>query len=231
MPNIARLTIRYPIYGWILILLCLGGGIHGVMNVSRLEDPNFPMTWAYVITAYPGASAEEVEYEVTDRIEDSLQELPYVAKLVSKSVPGRSEILVELNEDIDESESPQIYDELRRRVSEAQMLLPPGAGTPLVEDDFSDIYGILYAITAKGYSAAQIHDIAKAISTKIKSIPNVAKIDTRGVPFEAVYIELDHARLTNFGLSIEDLGRRIWSENQVVPAGSTLFDGRRLRIT
>ena len=60
MPNLARLTIRYPIYGWILILLCLVGGMHGVQNVSRLEDPNFPMTWAYVITTYPGASAEEV---------------------------------------------------------------------------------------------------------------------------------------------------------------------------
>ena len=230
MPNLARLTIRYPIYGWILILLCLVGGMHGVENVSRLEDPNFPMTWAYVITTYPGASAEEVEFEVTDRIEDSLQELPYVDKLVSKSVPGRSEILLEMREEVSESESPQIYDELRRRVSEAQMLLPPGAGTPLVEDDFSDIYGILYAIKARGYTEAEIHDMAKAISTKIKSIPNVAKIDTRGVPYEAVYIELNHARLTNFGLSIEDLGRRIWAENQVAPAGSALFDGRRLRV-
>ena len=230
MPNLARLIIRRPIYGWILLLLCLFGGIHGVQNVSRLEDPNFPMTWAYVITTYPGASAEEVEFEVTDRIEDSLQELPYVDRLVSKSVPGRSEILVEMREEIDADESPQVYDELRRRVSEAHMLLPPGAGPPLVEDDFNDIYGILYAITADGYTEAEIHDMAKAISTKIKTIPDVAKIDTRGVPYEAVYIELDHARLTNFGLSIEDLGRRIGTENQVVPAGSTLFEGRRLRI-
>jgi len=231
MPNLARLTIRHPIYGWILILVCLFGGIHGVQNVSRLEDPNFPMTWAYVITSYPGASAEEVELEVTDRVEDSLQELPYVDMLVSKSVPGRSEVLVQMLEDIDADESPQVYDELRRRVSEAQMLLPPGADTPLVEDDFGDIYGILYAVTAEGYSEAEIHDMAKAISTKIKKVPNVAKIDTRGVPYEAVYIELDHARLTNFGLSVEDLGRRIWTENQVIPAGSTMLDGRRLRIT
>lgn len=228
--NPARLTLRYPIYGWILILLCLFGGIHGIENVSRLEDPYFPLTWAYIITTYPGASAEEVEQEVTDRIEDSLQELPYVDTLVSKSVPGRSEIQVEMLEDIDASESPQVYDELRRRVSEAQALLPPGAGVPLVEDDFGDIYGMLYAVTATGYSEAEIHDMAKSITTRIKSVPNVAKIDTRGVPHEAVYVELDHARLTNLGQSIEDLGRKIWSENQVVPAGSAMFDGRRLRI-
>ena len=228
--NPARLTLRYPIYGWILILLCLFGGVHGIQNVSRLEDPVFPLTWAYIITTYPGASAEEVEQEVTDRIEDSLQELPYVDTLVSKSVPGRSEIQVEMREEIDASESPQVYDELRRRVSEAQSLLPPGAGVPLVEDDFGDIYGMLFAVTATGYSEAEIHDMAKSISTRIKSVPNVAKIDTRGVPYEAVYVELDHSRLTNFGLSIEDLGRKIWSENQVVPAGSAMFDGRRLRI-
>ena len=230
MPNLARLTIRYPIYGWILILLCLVGGMHGVENVSRLEDPEFPMNWAYVITNYPGASAEEVELEVTDRIEDSLQELAYIEKLESKSVPGRSEIMIEMLEEIGESEVQQIYDELRRRVFEASALLPPGAETPLVEDDFGDIYGILYAIKADGYNEAEMHDMAKAISTKIKSVQNVAKVDTRGVPYEAVYIEVDHARLNNFGLSIEDLGKRIWTENQVVPAGSTLFDGRRLRI-
>ena len=231
MPNLARLTIRYPIYGWILIMLCLVGGIHGVQNVSRLEDPVFPFTWAYVITSYPGASAEEVELEVTNRIEDSLQELPYVETLVSKSVPGRSEIQVEMLEDVGADEAQQIYDELRRRVSEAQMSLPPGAGVPLVEDDFGDIYGILYAVTAAGYSESEQQDMARTISTRLKSIRNVAKIDTRGVPYEAVYVELDHARLTNFGLSIEDLGRRIWSENQVIPAGSALFDGRRLRIS
>ena len=174
-------------------------------NVSRLEDPEFPMNWAYVITNYPGASAEEVELEVNDRIEDSLQELAYIEKLESKSVPGRSEIMIEMLEEIGESEVQQVYDELRRRVSEAKALLPPGAETPLVEDDFGDIYGILYAIKAEGYTEAEMHDMAKAISTKIKSVENVAKVDTRGVPYEAVYIEVDHARLTNFGFSIEDL--------------------------
>ena len=82
----------------ILILVCLVGGIHGIQNVPRLEDPEFPIKMAYIITTYPGASAEEVEHEVTDRIEDALQELSYIEKLESKSVPGRSEIMIELLE-------------------------------------------------------------------------------------------------------------------------------------
>ena len=230
MPNLARLTVNNPLYGWVLILVCLVGGLHGIQNVSRLEDPAFPIKMAYIITTYPGASAGEVELEVTDRIEDALQELPYIDFMESKSVPGRSEIEVRLLEYIGEEETPQVFDELRRRVSEATMRLPPGANTPIVEDDFGDVYGILYTVSAPDYSPAEIQDLVKEITTQLKLVPSVAKVLNMGAPYEAVYLELDHAKLTRFGLSIEDLGRNIWAENQVVDAGSTLFDGRRLRI-
>ena len=83
---------------------------------------------------------------------------------------------------------------------------------------------------APDYSAAEVGDMAKYITTQLKLVPSVAKVMNMGAPYEAVYLELDHAKLTRFGLSIEDLGRSIWAENQVVEAGSTLFDGRRLRI-
>lgn len=230
MLNLARLTVNNPLYGWILILVCLVGGVHGIQNVPRLEDPEFPIKMAYIITTYPGASAEEVEHEVTDRIEDALQELSYIDKLESKSVPGRSEIMIELLEEFSQEETAQVFDEVRRRVSEAAMRLPPGVNTPLVEDDFGDVFGILYAVAAPDYTEAEVHDMAKHISTQLKHVPAVAKVTTMGVPYEAVYVEMDHSKLTRFGLSIEDLGRGIWSENQVVPAGSTMFDGRRLRI-
>jgi multidrug efflux pump subunit AcrB len=230
MTNLAQFVVNRPIYGWILALVCLFGGIHGIDNIGRLEDPDFPVKHAYIITTYPGASAEEVEQEVTDTIEDALQELPSILRLKSKSVPGRSEIQVELLEEFGESDTPQAYDEMRRRVSEAQMRLPPGVDTPLVEDDFGDIYGILYAVKAPGYSDAELHDIAKEFSTQLKLVPNVAKVSTSGLPFEAIYIEIDEDRLTRLGLSIDDIAGKIHLENQVVGAGSTLFDGRRLRI-
>ena len=230
MMNLAQFVVNRPIYGWILALACLFGGFHGIENVGRLEDPDFPISWAYIITTYPGASAEEVEQEVTDKIENALQELPSILRLVSKSVPGRSEIQVELREEFGVDETAQIYDELRRRVSEAQMRLPPGVDTPLVEDDFGDIYGILYAVKAPDYSDAELHDIAKELSKQLKLVPNVAKVSTNGLPFEAIYIEIDEDRLTRLGLSIDDIAGKIFFENQVVGAGSALFDGRRLRI-
>ena len=230
MNNLARFTVANPLYGWILMLACLVGGIHGIQNIGRLEDPNFPIKMAYIITTYPGASAEEVEMEVTDRIEASLQELPQIDFFESKSVPGRSEIEVRLQEHFGEEETQQVFDELRRRVGEAEMWMPPGVDTPLVEDDFADVYGILYSATAEGYTNAELQDMAKDVGNQLKLVDGVAKVGVRGLLQEAIYVEFDDQRLTTLGISIDDIAQRIWAENQVVGAGSTKFDGRRLRI-
>ena len=123
--------IERPLYVVILMLACVWGGYWGMNNIGRLEDPPFPMAWAYIITPYPGASAQEVEQEVTDVVETALQELPYLQQMKSKSVPGRSEIQIEIDERLDSSEIPQVWDEMRRRVSEARAYLPPGAMEPL----------------------------------------------------------------------------------------------------
>ena len=90
--KIAEWAIEHPIYPWIVALICLLGGLWGIFDVGRLEDPPFPMNYAYVVTTYPGASAQEVAHEVTDVIEAALQELPYLDQMISKSVPGRSEV-------------------------------------------------------------------------------------------------------------------------------------------
>ncbi len=230
MRNIAQLAIERPLYTWMLILACFFGGLYGIETVGRLEDPVFPIKNAYIITTYPGASAVEVEQEITDVIEAALQELPYLDFMTSKSVPGRSEVQVELLEHFGAAEIPQIWDELRRRVSEAAGRLPPGAGVPLVEDDFGDVYGILYAISAPDYSPADIHDISRHIATGIKQVSGVAKVHTAGEPHEAIYVEIDHERLVSLGLPLDAVFSSISRENQIVEAGSVAYGERRIRI-
>ncbi len=230
MNDLARVSIDRPLYPWILVLACLAGGLWGIDRVGQLEDPEFPLSIAYVITAYPGASAAEVEQEVTDVIEDALQEVPYIKFITSKSVPGRSEIQVELLEEYDWNQVPQIWDELRRRVAEGAARLPPGAGTPLVEDDFSDVFGIYYAVAAPGYTPAEIFDISRQIATSLKLVPGVAKVSTAGEPQEAVFVELDHERLVRLGLPVEAVFESIAQESQVSGAGSVAYGDRRLRI-
>jgi multidrug efflux pump subunit AcrB len=97
-------------------------------------------------------------------------------------MPGRSEVQIEVREEFDEDDVPQIWDELRRRVSEAAMRIPPGASPPFVEDDFGDVYGVLYAISAPGYNEAEIRDMARQLSTPLNRVDGVAKVGTAGVP-------------------------------------------------
>ena len=228
--NIARFSIERPLYPWLLILGCLIGGTVGIDQVGRLEDPSFPVKVALILTEYPGASAREVEEEITDVIEAALQELPYVEEMLSKSMAGRSEVQVEIQEQYNARETEQIYDELRRRVGEAESQMPPGAKESLVEDDYGDVFGILYAITASGYAAAEIQDMSRRIITVLKSLPGVAKVQAAGEPQEAIFVEVDQTRLGRLGLPMDALFSGIGSENQITPAGSVAFDGRRLRV-
>ena len=230
MQNIARAAIEHPLYPWMLALACFFGGVWGIDTVGRLEDPAFPIKTVLIVTTYDGASAAEVEQEVTDVIEASLQELPYLKFIESKSVAGRSEVQVQLQEQFGGDDTPQIFDELRRRIREAELRLPPGTGTPMVEDDFGDIFGLMYAVSTPDYSAGEIRDISRQISTALKAVPRVAKVQTAGEPFEAIFVEIDHSRLTRLGLPIEAVFSSIAVENQVIPAGSIAFEGRRLRI-
>ncbi|MGE0624928.1 MAG: efflux RND transporter permease subunit [Pseudomonadales bacterium] len=231
MSNIARLSIEHPLYPWLIMLACLLGGLWGIDAVGRLEDPRFPLKHAYIVTPYPGASAAETELEVTDVIEAALQELPYLDKLTSKSLAGRSEVQVEIQEQYGEDDVQQIWDELRRRVDEAATRLPPGALTPIVEDDFGDVYGILYAVTAEGYTEAEIRDMARFLETGLNTVDHVAKVATAGVPEEAIFVELDHERLVRLGLPLDAVFQSIGAENRVVPAGSVEYGDRRLRVT
>ena len=230
MQDIARLSIERPLYSWMLVLACVVGGVVGIDTVGRLEDPSFPLMYVYVITPYEGASAVEVEQEVTDPIESALQELPYIEKITSKSISGRSEIMVEIQEEYSGDDTAQIFDELRRRVSEASLRVPPGVGPTIVEDDFGDIYGVMYAVSAEDYSPDEIRDIARQLSTELKSVEHVAKVQVAGIPREAVYVELDSRKFARLGLPIDSLLSRFVVENQVFSSGSFVSGSRRLRI-
>ncbi len=230
MRNIARLSIERPVYPWLLILTCAVGGLVGLREVGRLEDPPFPIKTVLVVTEYPGASAEEVEQEVTDALEAALQELPQGDEILSKSLPGRSEIQVEIQEQYGSEDTPQIFDELRRRVREATARLPPGAGEPIVEDDFGDVYGILYAVTAPGYAPSDIHDMSRRLANGLRGVPGVAKVATAGEPHEAIHVEVDHLRLGRLGVPVDQLIASVAAENQVMPPSSLAFEGRRLLL-
>ncbi|NOR81791.1 MAG: AcrB/AcrD/AcrF family protein, partial [Methyloprofundus sp.] len=228
--DIARNAIERPVNTWLLVLLCFIGGLWGLESVGRLEDPAFTIKQALVVTSYPGATALEVEQEVTELLESTIQQLPQLKKITSKSKPGVSEITVEVKDTYDKHTMPQVWDELRRKVSDAQKGLPHGTHPSIVNDDFGDVYGIFYAITAPGFSYKEILDISTFLRRELLTVPNVAKVETAGERKETIYIEISSQRIARLGLSTQEVIAMVQSENTITDAGAITIDGRRIRI-
>lgn len=129
-------------------------------STRSLEDPKFTIKQAMVITPYPGASAQQVEEEVTYKLENAIQELSYVDHVKSISKPGLSQITVEMKSIYREEHLHQIWDELRRKINDTKGQLPPGTSEPIIRDDFADVYGVMMAITGPDYSYKDIEHYA-----------------------------------------------------------------------
>lgn len=228
--SLARISIEKPVLTWLVILFCLLGGAQGFFNVGRLEDPSFTIKEAIIFTPYPGATAEEVEQEVTEHLEIAIQQMGQVDEIRSESSPGMSEIHVEIADTYDGSEMPAVWTELRAKIRDAVSGLPPGAGAPIVFDDFGDTYGIFYAVTAEGYSDGRIRDVARMLRRELLTVENVAKVAIEGEPEERIYIEMPQENLARLGLSYEGLLAALGRENTVVSAGSSPLDERYVRI-
>ena len=228
--SLARLSIEKPVLTWIVILFCVLGGMHGFFNVGRLEDPAFTIKEAIVFTPYPGANAEEVEQEVTERLEIAIQQLAEVVEIRSESSPGMSEIQVTIDDTINSADLPDVWTKLRARIRDTVPMLPPGAANPRVYDDFGDTYGIFYAVTAEGFSDDMIREIARTLRRELLVVDGVAKVSVDGEPDERIYIDIPQDNLVQLGLSYESLLQAIGRENSVVVSGSTPLGGRYIRL-
>ncbi|MCE8034442.1 efflux RND transporter permease subunit [Billgrantia tianxiuensis] len=228
--DIAKSSIERPVVTWLIVVICLVGGIWGFNNLGKLEDPSFTIPNAIINTPYPGATAQEVEEEVTERLEMAIQELQQIDVIESLSMPGRSEIEVEVASTYRSHQLPQIWDELRRKINDTQAALPEGASPSQVNDDFGEVYGIFYAVTAPGYSESEIRDVSRFLQREILTVPNVARVATAGEREEAIYIEIPNERLTTLGIPVDHVINTIQTENQVADAGSMRIGDDHVRI-
>ena len=223
--QIARTAIERPLYTWLLILFCLFGGIAGYVGVGKLEDPVFTLKSALVITPYPGATADEVAAEVSEVLEAELQQMDEVRFITSTNRPGVSIVEVEVQDIYDGGDLPQIWDDLRDRVADAQPALPPGALPPTVNDSFGDVYGLLYAVSAPGYSDADIRDMATFLRREMLTVDGVANAELRGLPEEAIFVEPSNAALADLGVPPDAIFGAVAGADGITPTG-TLGMGR-----
>ena len=217
--NIAQFFIERRVITLVLTVVMLGAGLVAYQGLSRLEDPEFTIKEALVITPYPGASAAEVEEEVSDRLEKAVQKMGQLKRVVSKSDRGLSTLTVTIKDKFNKATLPQVWDELRRKIDDAQRELPPGTGPSLVVDDYGDVYGIFIAITGDGYSYAELKEVVDMLRRELLLVQDVGKIDTFGERTEAIYVELNRDRMSQLGVSPEAIIDELRQKNLVANAG------------
>jgi multidrug efflux pump subunit AcrB len=211
-------------------VLLVVAGVASYVSLGKLEDPDFSVKRALIVTQYPGASPEEVELEVTDRIEKALQELTQLERIYSESRAGVSIVRVDIQSRYWSQELPQIWDELRKKIRDIEGDFPPGVQEPTIGDDYGFVYGFVLALTGDGFSEKQLEDYAKFLKKDLSLVPGVSRIDLWGDRDKAIYIDVTEAQLAEVGLSPQSFVNTLGDQNMVVDAGHVDVDGRRLRV-
>ncbi|MCX3311598.1 efflux RND transporter permease subunit [Pantoea vagans] len=219
-----------PIRIWMVILLLGVGGIYALLNIGRLEDPLFTIKSAVIVTHYPGASAQQVEEEVTLPLENALQRLPSLDNVTSISGNGLSQITVNIHTRYLADQLPQIWDELRRRVGDAARQFPPGVQAPLVNDDFGDVYGYFFVIHGKNFTNSELRNYADQLRRDLVLVPGVAKVAVAGVEQEEVRIALSASKMTAYGMTPQRIADLLNRNNSVASAGTLRVDSESIRF-
>jgi multidrug efflux pump subunit AcrB len=217
--KIADYAIDHRTTTLVLTAVLLFGGISSFQGLARLEDPEFTIKEALVITPYPGATAAQVEEEVSDKIETAVQQLGQLKEVESKSDRGLSTVTVRIKDKYTKLALPQVWDELRRKVGDVQGQLPPGAGPSIVNDDYADVWGVFVAITGPEFSYAELKEVAKFLRKELLLVQDVAKIDFWGTRTEAVYVEPGRERMSQLGIRPNTISDQLRGKNIVSDSG------------
>ena len=214
-----------------LVVMLVAGGVYSAYNMSKLEDPEIKVKMAMVVTTYPGASAHQVEMEVTDPLEKSIREIAEVDEVYSYSYNDMSLIQVEIKSTVPDEDVEQCWDYLRRKVSNAQASLPSGASVPVVRDDFGDVYGIFYALTGDGLSDRQLSDYAELLKREANGVDGVARTEIYGKRPECINISLLQDKMANLGVSAMEVLSTL--SGQIGTSYAGYFDNgdNRVRVT
>ncbi|MEZ8204779.1 efflux RND transporter permease subunit [Vibrio splendidus] len=228
--NLADFAIKQRTFILFFTALSVIAGLFSYFDLGKLEDPSFTIKTALVVTLYPGASAEEVEQQVTDTVETKLQEMGSLNRLRSLSRPGMSMVFVDLKESLNSKALPQEWDLLRRKVSDMKLLLPSTAQISVVQDEFSEVYGMLFSIHSKDASPAELRRHAEELQRRIKTVDGIKKIELHGVQPRVVHIDIPDERLAQYGLSITQAWSQLNTQNMAFDAGKFSAGTERIRV-
>ncbi|MEM1079012.1 MAG: efflux RND transporter permease subunit [Pseudomonadota bacterium] len=230
--DLADFALKKRIISAVSTILILIAGYYAYSTLPRFEDPEFIIRQAQIITPYPGAGSEEVAEEVTEVIEDALQQLQGVLEVRSVSSPGLSNVMVEFTIPSvpDYDTLYQRFAQMRAKIDDAQPNLPPNALTSQVYDDFGDVYALYFAVVGDGYSITDLYNYAKELQRLLVTVDGVSKVVLNGVQDEVIYVEYSSARLIELGLTSDQVSQILEGQNLVIPGGSIQAGQTRLEI-
>lgn len=214
----------------LMLVLILAGGLFSYVKMGKLEDAPFTIKQALVMTQYPGASPSEVQSQVTDILEESIQSLGELYYLKTENRAGLSKITVYVKKETRADEMQQLWDKLRRKVSDVQGKLPAGAGPSVVNDDFGDVLGVFYGLTGEGRTYRELEDQAKLIKNELLKVKDVAKIEIYGTQTPTIDISVSPSVMARSGITTTDIAQAFEAQNKVVDAGGLDVGVNRLRI-
>ncbi|MCW3805309.1 efflux RND transporter permease subunit [Plebeiibacterium marinum] len=229
--NLAEYTLKNRVFVYFILTLVLIGGIVSYFKVGKLEDAEFTIKTALVVTRYPGASQYEVEQELTEKLERAAQQMDNIDEIYSNSYAGLSIIQIDLKESMRAKQMPQEWDILRKKINDIRGELPPGAQDPMVVDDFGDVYGMYYALTGDGYSQDQINDFARFIQRELLTVGQVGKITLFGNRTECVDLIINYEKLSELGVNPGVIIGALNAQSGIAGAGTIQLNQLNIRVS
>lgn len=226
--HISEVFFKQKTLFWFLLLAILTGGVYAYVRMGKLEDPEIVIKQAMIVTVYPGASAHEVELNVSVPLENELRKQSGVSSISSESFPNFSKIMVEIAFSVPDREMEQRWDIMRRRVQTAAAMLPQGAMQPMVFDDVGDVYGMFYAMTADGYSPEEMERYARYVKQELLLVEGVRRIEVFGALQPCVNVTLSSEKMARLGVLPAQILLTLDGQNKPVFAG--VFEGKDARL-
>ena len=233
MRNLTEVSLNNRVLVWYFIIITAIGGVFAYFRLGRMEDPTFTIRQMVVSAVWLGASAEEMQKQVTDKLEKKIQDVPHLKKIKSETRAGQTVIYVELDDEISKDDIRPTWRDVRNFCEDVKVNFPSGVYGPFYNDRFDDVFGSVYAVTGDGYSYEELRQHAENIRQHLLAIENVQKVVLLGEQPEKIYIEIESAKLAQLGVSPQVIANTIQQQNQMTAAAyvETKSDTVYIRVT
>lgn len=238
-PPMAREGARFNLSAWslgqqslviFLMLVTVASGIWSYLRLSRNEDPPFTVKTMVVAAAWPGATSEDTTRFLTDKIEQKLEETPYLDRLESYTKSGESVVFVNLRDDTPPDAVPGIWYQVRKKVADIAPSLPSGVQGPIFDDEFGDTFGMIYGFTSEGFSDRELRERVESIRASLLKTPDIGKVQLLGVQEEQVVVEFSAQGLAAHQVDADGVLRALAAQNAVVPAGVVRLQDEKIAV-